>query len=155
MNCGIFVILLAYTQLEFIWSVVMIDQLDEIKRLVLCGVSFNMIRWFTPQQVSFALPPSIFSPYLVSTPLSHLVVFRMLAPLFGIPFHLILNLLTRTLPSNPISKLTFSLLKAFLVPNNFISALLIRHFYVDFSVENIYYYYYYYYYYCWQSFKVW
>ena len=42
-----------------------------------------------------------------------------------------------SLPSNPISKLTFSLLKAFLAPNNFIRAILIQHFYVDFSVENI------------------
>ena len=37
----------------------------------------------TPQHVSFALPPSIFSSYLVSTSLLHLVVFGMLALLFG------------------------------------------------------------------------
>ena len=91
----------------------------------------------TPQHVGFALPPSIFSPYLVSTSLLHLVVFGMLAPLFGVRSHLILDLLTLTLPSNPISKLTLSLLKAFLAPNDFIRALLIQHFYVDFNVENI------------------
>ena len=62
----------------------------------------------------FALPPSTFSPILVSTLLSPLVVFGMLVPLFGTPFLFILNLSTLTLLSNPISKLIYSVLRAFL-----------------------------------------
>ena len=58
-----------------------------------------------PQHVSCALPPSIFSPNLVPTLFSHLVVFGMLAPLFGFPSLLILDLLTLTLPSNLSAKL--------------------------------------------------
>jgi len=43
-----------------------------------------------PQHVSFAPPPSIFSPNLVPTLLSTLVVFSILAPLFwnSLPLHL-------------------------------------------------------------------
>jgi len=61
----------------------------------------------------------------------------MLAPLFEIPFLLILGLFTLTLPLNLISKLTFSLLKAFLAPSNFIRALLIQHFMSILAFENI------------------
>ena len=50
---------------------------------------------------------------------------------------LILDLSTLTLPSNPISKLTCSVLWAFLAPNNSIHALLIRIFMSIFSVEII------------------
>ena len=82
----------------------------------------------TLQNASFALPPSIFSPYLLSTLLSPLVVSGMLAPLFRIYSLLILDLSTLALPSNPISKLTYYLLQALLAPNYSIRALLIRHF---------------------------
>ena len=108
----------------------------------------------TDQHVSFAVPPLIFSPYLVSTSLSHLVLFGMLAPLFGIPFHLILDQLKLTLPSNPISKLTFSLLKAFLAPNRPLTISSVR-FWFDIvmlilALKTYYHYYYYnYYYYYW------
>jgi hypothetical protein len=54
------------------------------------------------------------------------MVFGMLVPLFGTPSLLILDLSTLTLPSNPISKLTCCVLRAFLAPNNSIHALLIR-----------------------------
>jgi len=50
----------------------------------------------------------------------------MLAPLFGTPSLLILDLSTPTPPSNPISKLTGYVLQAFLAPNNTIHALLIH-----------------------------
>ena len=56
--------------------------------------------------VSFALPTSIFSPNLVSTLLSPLVVFGTLAAVFGFPSLLILDLLTYKLPLNLMSKLT-------------------------------------------------
>jgi len=46
------------------------------------------------------------------------VVFGLLAPLFGTPSLLILDLSTPTTPSNPISKLTCSVLQSFLAPNN-------------------------------------
>jgi len=49
-----------------------------------------------------------------------------LAPLLGTPSLLILDLSTPTPPSNPISELTCSVLKAFLAPNNSIHALLIH-----------------------------
>jgi len=71
-----------------------------------------------PQHVSFAPPPSIFSPNLVPRLLSPLVVFGLLAPPFGTPSLLILDLSAPTPPSNPISKLTCSVLQAFLVPDN-------------------------------------
>jgi len=80
----------------------------------------------TPQHVSFAPPPSIFSPNLEPRLLSPLVVFGILAPLFGTPSLLILELSTPTPPSNPISKLFCSVLQAFLAPNNTIHALLIH-----------------------------
>jgi len=53
-------------------------------------------------RVSFALPPSISSPNLVSTLLLPLVVFDMLALPFGIPFLIILDLPTLKLSSNSI-----------------------------------------------------
>jgi len=54
---------------------------------------------------------SISSPNLVSTLLLPLVVFDMLALHFGIPSHIISDLPTLTLSSNPILKLTFSLVQ--------------------------------------------
>jgi hypothetical protein len=60
-----------------------------------------------------------------------------LGPIFEIPSLLILDLTTLTLPSNPISKLTYSLLQAFLATSNSIGTLLIQHFHIDFSVEII------------------
>ena len=83
------------------------------------------------------LSPSIFSPYLVSTSLSHLVVFGMLAPLIGIPstspqsyWHLhylqIQSQNSLFLRWKHFWPLTISSVR-----------FLIRHFYVDFSVENI------------------
>jgi len=54
------------------------------------------------------------------------VVFGMLAPLFGTPSLLILDLSTPTPPSNPISKLSCSVRQAFLAPINSIHALLIH-----------------------------
>jgi len=85
----------------------------------------------TLHRVSFALPPSISSPNLVSTLLLlPLVVFDMpaiLALLFGIPSLIIWDLSTLIHPSsNPILKLTCALVQAFLAPNNSIYALLIR-----------------------------
>jgi hypothetical protein len=65
------------------------------------------------------------------------VVFGKLAPLSGIHSILILDLPRLMLPSNTISKLSYSLLQAFLAPNNSIRSLLVRHFHVDFSVEII------------------
>jgi len=56
---------------------------------------------------------------------SLLVVFGMLAPL-GTPSLLILDLWTPISPSNPVSKLTCSVLQAFLAPNNSIRKLLIH-----------------------------
>jgi len=53
-------------------------------------------------RVSFALPPSISFPNLVSTLLLPLVVFDTLALLFGFPSLIILDLPTLTLSSNPI-----------------------------------------------------
>jgi hypothetical protein len=52
--------------------------------------------------------------------------FGMMAPLSGVPSLLILDLSTRTLPSNPISLLTYSVLQAFLATNNSIHALRIH-----------------------------
>jgi len=69
--------------------------------------------------------PSIFSPSLVSRLLSPLVVFGMLANLFGNPSLLILDLSTPP-PSNPISKFTCCVWQTFLAPNNSIRALLIH-----------------------------
>jgi len=62
----------------------------------------------------------------VSRLLSPLVLFSMLAPLIGTASLLILDLSTPKPPSNPISKLTRSVLQAFLAPNNSIHALLIH-----------------------------
>jgi len=72
----------------------------------------------TLQHVIFALPSAILSPNLVPRLLSPLVFFGILAPLFGTPSLLILDLSTPTPPSNPISKLTCSVLQALLAPNN-------------------------------------
>jgi len=58
--------------------------------------------------------------------LSPLVVFGILAPLFETPSLLILDLSTPTPPSDPISKLTCSVLQAFLACNNTNHALLIH-----------------------------
>jgi len=80
----------------------------------------------TPQHVSFAPLPSIFSRNLVPRLLSPLIVFSMLAPLFGTPSLLVLDLSTSTPPSNQISKLSCSVLQAFLAPNSTIHALLIH-----------------------------
>jgi len=60
------------------------------------GISFSYIH------KAFALHPSIASPNLISTLLLPLVVFDMLALLFGIPSHVISDLLTLTLSSNSI-----------------------------------------------------
>ena len=57
-----------------------------------------------------------FSLNPVSKLLSHLLVFGMLALLSGNTSLLILHLSKLTLPSNPFSKLTFSVLQAFLAP---------------------------------------
>jgi len=63
-----------------------------------CHLYYILIR----HRVSFALPPSISSPNLVSTLLLRLVVFDMLALPFGIPSFIISDLPTLTLYSNPI-----------------------------------------------------
>jgi len=63
-----------------------------------CHLYYILIR----HRVSFALPPSISSAYLVSTLLLPFVVFYMLALLFGIPSLIISDLLTLTLSLNPI-----------------------------------------------------
>ena len=81
--------------------------------------------------VSFALPRSIsFQPRI-----NIALVYGW--HLFGFPSLLISNLSITTLPSDPISKLAYSLLQAYPVPNNSIRSLLIRHFHVDFSVAVI------------------
>jgi len=58
---------------------------------------------------------------------------------FGIASLIISDLLTLTLSSNAIYKLTCSLVQAFLAPNNSIHALLIRHNHVDFCIFKLYY----------------
>jgi len=67
---------------------------------------------------SFALPPSISSPNLVSTLLLPLVAFDMLALLFGM-LSLVISDLPTVMCSNPITKLTFSLVRASLAPNKY------------------------------------
>jgi len=93
----------------------------------------SLLRTYTPKRQLRSAYPSIFSPNLVPSLLSPLLVFGILAPLFGTPSLLILDLSTPTPPSNPISKLTCSVLQAFLVPKNTIHALLI-HIYNCFTI---------------------
>jgi len=80
-----------------------------------CDLYYILIR----HCVSFALPPSIFFPNLVSTMLlPH--GFRHAGPsLWNPPSLIISDQLTLTLSSNPILKLTFSMVQASLPPNNF------------------------------------
>jgi len=78
---------------------------------------------------------SISSPNLVSTLLLPLVVFDMLALLSFLHHHRYTNSYT-VYKSILKTQLTFSLVQAFLAPNNSIHAFLIQHNHVDFASSN-------------------
>jgi len=89
-------------------------------------------------RISFALPPSISSPNLISTSLLPLVVFDMLALPFGIPSLIISDLPNLTLSSNQLQKQSrnssFLWCKHLWPLAIYIHVLLIRHNHVDFCV---------------------
>jgi len=72
----------------------------------------SLLHTYTPTCQLRSACLNLFSPNLVPRLLSPPAP----APLFGTPFLLIFDLLTPTPPSNPISKLTCSVLQAFLAP---------------------------------------
>jgi len=78
------------------------------------------------QRINFKLATLVHRSLHNAGPQYLLSFLGMLAPLFGTPSLLILDLSTPTLPSSPISKLISSVLQAFLAPNNSIHALLIH-----------------------------
>jgi len=93
----------------------------------------SLLHPYTSSRLLRPTSASISSPNLVLTLLLPLTVFDMCALLFGIS-----SLIpTRTLSSNPIYQLTFSLVQAFLAANNYTGALLIWHNHVEFCVLKL------------------
>jgi len=121
-----------------------VDMFGKLKTTQCDILLIGKVSKFRYASASHYIPPSIFSPNLVSTLLLPLVV-----SLSSTYWFISLEFSTRhlhsidshTLSSNPIYKLTGSLVQTLPASNNSIHAFLIRHNHVDFCVLKLYSYY--------------